>query len=198
MARKGDLYDNNVTGERAVIVRGDEDADGQPGLVALSVRPGGAVAREHVHPAVQERFRVISGRLGTRLDGVEGTLTAGEEATVPVGMPHDWWNAGDTTAEVLVELTPVDPRFVAMIATMFGLANAGRSDAKGVPKPLQLALTAPEFSDVIQFTKPPAFVQKALFGALGPIARRRGYRAIYPEYLPPHGREEPDAKFLES
>ena len=33
---------------------------------------------------------------------------------------------------------------------------------------------------MIVFRKPPAAVQRALFGALVPVARRRGYRATYP------------------
>jgi hypothetical protein len=49
-----------------------------------------------------------------------------------------------------------------------------------MPNLLQLALTAQEFSDLIVFRKPPQPVQRVVFGALGPIARRRGYRATYP------------------
>ena len=49
-----------------------------------------------------------------------------------------------------------------------------------MPDPLQLALFVTEFSDVAVFRKPPAAVQRVLFGALAPIARRRGYRATYP------------------
>ena len=46
MARYGDLYVNNVTGERAVVLRGDEDAPGEPMLVHLHVYPdGGGVRR---------------------------------------------------------------------------------------------------------------------------------------------------------
>jgi hypothetical protein len=82
-------------------------------------------------------------------------LEAGEELMVPAGMRHDWWNAGDGDAGVLVELSPPQPRFKTMIATLFGLANAGTTNAKGLPGPLQLALIAREFSDVIRFTKPP-------------------------------------------
>ena len=82
-------------------------------------------------------------------------------------------------AVVRVEFTPGE-RFVHMIETMFGLAREGHVNAKGMPSPLQLALTAQEFSDVIVFRKPPPRVQRVLFGALTPIARRRGYRATYP------------------
>jgi hypothetical protein len=49
-----------------------------------------------------------------------------------------------------------------------------------MPDPLQLALTAQEFSDVFVLRRPPPAVQRLVFGALAPIARRRGYRATYP------------------
>jgi hypothetical protein len=50
-----------------------------------------------------------------------------------------------------------------------------------MPSPLQLALSAQEFSDVIVFRSPPAAVQRAIFGVLAPVARWRGYRATYPQ-----------------
>jgi mannose-6-phosphate isomerase-like protein (cupin superfamily) len=192
LPRFGDVFENKVTGEYAVVIRGDEDSGGEPGLGHLVVKPGGAVAGEHVHPHFQERFRVISGRLGARVDGVERTLAAGDEVTVPAGVPHDWWNAGDEDASVLVEIAPMNRRFLEMLATLFGLANAGKTNAKGMPNPLQLALIGREFSDVIVFTKPPPAVQKVAFGILGGLGRLRGYRGIYPEYLAPHGRVAPD------
>lgn len=129
------MYENRVTGERAVVLRGDEDGAGESGLVHLTVKPGGAVVGEHVHPVIQERFRVIDGVLGTKVDGVERRLEPGVEVTVPAGMRHDWWNAGASEASVLVELSPPEPRFETLIATLFGLANAGRTNAKGMPIP---------------------------------------------------------------
>ena len=50
-----------------------------------------------------------------------------------------------------------------------------------LPDPLQLALSAREFSDVFVFRSPPPAVQRAIFGALAPIARWRGYLAPYPQ-----------------
>ncbi len=196
MARYGDLYENEVTGEWAVVLRGDEDAPGEPMLVHLRVRPGGAVSGEHLHPAMQERFVVLRGSLATRVDGVERTLLEGEEVTVPPGVWHDWWNASDATVDVIIELTPPSPRFELAIATGFGLANAGRTNAKGVPSLLQAALMGAEFSDVLVRKHPPAFVQTVAFGVLGFIARRRGLKAIYPEYVGPHGSVEPDPAVL--
>jgi hypothetical protein len=88
-----------------------------------------------------------------------------------VGTWHDWWNEAETDAVVRVEVTPGE-RFVHLIETTFGLAREGHVDAKGMPSPLQLALTAREFSDVIVFRKPPPRVQHVVFAALAPIARR--------------------------
>ena len=93
-------------------------------------------------------------------------------------MWHDWFNAADVEAVVRVEVTPGE-RFAHMIETLFGLAREGHVNGKGMPNLFQLALTAQEFSDVIVFRKPPPSVQRAVFGALGPIARRRGYRGTY-------------------
>ena len=196
MSRCGDIYQNKVTGERAVVLRGDEDGRGQPGLVHLTARPHGAVVGEHIHPQFKERFRVISGRLGTRVDGVERTLEAGQEATAAPGTAHDWWNTGEDEAQVLIEFTPLDPRFELMIGNMFGLANAGKTNAKGMPGLLQLALIGREFQDVMRFTKPPRAVQAVMFGLLGPLGRMRGYRGIYPEYSHPHGHTMPDPAVL--
>jgi len=196
MSRCGDVYENKVTGERAVVLRGDEDGHGQPGLVHLTARPHGAVVGEHIHPQFQERFQVISGRLGTRLDGVERTLVAGQEAVARPGAAHDWWNAGEDEAQVLIEFTPLYPRFELMIGNMFGLANAGKTNAKGMPGLLQLALTGREFQDVMRFTKPPQAVQTVMFGLLGPIGRMRGYRGTYAEYGHPHGHAAPDPAVL--
>ena len=196
VARYGDLYVDDVTGERAVVLRGDAESGGSSLVVHLVVRPGGEVTGAHVHPALEERFQVLEGRLGTLVGGAKRTLEPGEVVTVPPGVEHDWWNAGDTEASVLVELTPGDPRFVQMIATLFGLANAGRSDAHGRPSLLQSTLIGREFEDVIVFTSPPRLVQRVAHALLAPIARLRGLRGAYPEYLRPHGSVEPDPAAL--
>ena len=79
---------------------------------------------------------------------------------------------------------------------MFGLANAGKTNARGMPGLLQLALIGREFQDVMRFTRPPRAVQAVMFGLLGPLGRMRGYRGIYPEYSHPHGHTTPDPAVL--
>ncbi len=100
VSRSGDFYENRVTGEFVVVLRGDEDSAPHESAIAhLTVKPHGAVAGEHVHPQITERFAVISGTLATRLNGVERSLHAGEEATATAGVAHDWWNAGEDAGE---------------------------------------------------------------------------------------------------
>ena len=113
-------------------------------------------------------------------DGQTTILREGETAVIEPGVWHDWWNASDRDARVRVEVTPGE-RFAHMLETLFGLARLGYTNAKGMPSPLQLAVFAQEFSDVIVFRSPPPAVQRILFGALAPIARARGYRATYPQ-----------------
>jgi hypothetical protein len=135
---------------------------------------------EHRHPHLVEQFTVLEGELTVKRDGQTSILRQGETAVIRPGVWHDWWNAADRDARVRVEITPGE-RFVHMIETFFGLARLGHTDGKGMPHPLQLALSAREFSDVVVFRSPPPVVQGALFGALAPIARWRGYLATYPQ-----------------
>ena len=175
----GEVWENPVTRERAVVVELPWLNDEGRVVADLTALPGARVAGEHLHPALHERFSVRSGELTMLRDGQRSVLRAGEEAHIEPGVWHDWWNEGDVDAIVRVEVTPGE-RFAHMIETLFGLAREGHVNKRGMPDPLQLALFATEFSDVLVFRKPPAAVQRALFGALVPIARRRGYRATYP------------------
>jgi quercetin dioxygenase-like cupin family protein len=175
----GEVWENPVTLERAVVLELPwADADGRA-VAQLSAVPGARVAAEHLHPALVERFTVEAGELTLKRDGVTSVLRAGEEAEIAPGVWHDWWNEGTEEALVRVEITPGE-RFVHMIETIFGLGREGHLNNRGLPHPFQLALFATEFQDVIVFRKPPAAVQRALFGALTPIARRKSYRATYP------------------
>lgn len=204
MSRCGDVYENKVTGEYAVVLRGTEDRGSGPGIVHLTARPGAAVVGEHYHPYIVEKFTVLKGRLDARIAGRDLALGPGQSATVEAGVAHDWWNSSSTEdAHVLIEIdrTPgadhVDPsRFELLIGTLFGLANGGKVDKKGRPSPLQGAVIAKEFADVIVFTNPPPAVQKLAIGILAPLGRMLGYQAIYPEYSKPHGHITPSPEVL--
>jgi quercetin dioxygenase-like cupin family protein len=175
----GEVLENPVTLERAVVVELPWSNPEGRAVGELTAMPGARVVGEHLHPALHESFSVEQGELTVLRDGRRSTLRAGERADIEPGVWHDWWNEGAVPAVVRVEVTPGE-RFVHMLETLFGLAREGHVNRRGLPHPLQLALFATEFSDVFVLRRPPAAVQRIAFGALAPIARRRGYRATYP------------------
>ncbi len=176
----GEVFENPVTRERATILELPFKHPEGRATAELTALVGARVAGEHRHPAATERFTVVEGELTVKIDGERSILRQGEAAVVDPDVWHDWWNASDRDARVRVEITPGE-RFAHMIETLFGLARLGHTNDKGMPHPLQLALFAREFSDVIVFRAPPPTVQRAIFGAIAPIARRFGYRSTYPE-----------------
>jgi quercetin dioxygenase-like cupin family protein len=155
----GEVWENPVTSERAVDLELPwQNGEGR-GVAELTALPGARVMGEHLHPALHERFSVLQGELTVVRDGRRSVLGVGESAQIEPGVWHDWWNDAQAHAVVRVEFTPGE-RFVHMLETMFGLASEGHVNVKGMPNPLQLALTAQEFSDVIVFRKPPRAVQR--------------------------------------
>ena len=176
----GEVWENPVTRERAVIVERPWDNPACRATGELTALVGARVMGEHLHPALVEKFTVLEGQLTVKANEHTSILRQGETAVIEPGIWHDWWNASDRDARVRVEITPGE-RFVRVIETFFGLARLGYTDRKGMPHLLQLALTAVELSDIMVFRSPPLAVQRAMFGALAPIARWRGYRGTYPQ-----------------
>ena len=74
-----------------------------------------------------------------------------------------------------------------VLRNVFGLAQDGKLNEKGLPSLWQIAVTVPYFGDEIRLTNPPWALQRVLFGLLSPVGRMLGYR---PEYPYSHGGKE--------
>ncbi len=129
----------------------------------------------HFHPFQAERMEVVSGALSARVDGQVRVFAPGEVLEIPAGMPHATWNAGEQPVIFVWHVTPARCRR-ELFAKLYQLAAEGRTDARGVPNLLQLAVLEAAFPNEIRLTRPPAWVQRALFTVLAPIAWRLGYR----------------------
>jgi hypothetical protein len=187
MFRRGDIFDNPVTGERATIRVGTRETMGERLIVDLELRGTGFGSALHVHPSIRERLTVVSGRVGVSVDGVASIAELGKTIDIAPGVPHRFWNAGVYEAKLRIDIRPLNRfeayKFEAFMRNMIGFAQDGKTNVKGMPNLLQLAMTATEFGDVIQFSSPPRFIQKILFPILTPIARLSGYRSSYNEYV---------------
>jgi quercetin dioxygenase-like cupin family protein len=175
MIHTGDRLENPVTGEVLVFHRTSADTGGESVLVETIVRPGGFVAAAHVHPQQSERFEVLEGVLGLRAGGKEILAGPGDVAVVPAGTPHRFRNAGNGDVRFLCEVRPA-LQFESLIETMFTLAAEGKTNRRGLPNPLRLAVIAKAHFDTVRLPFPPAFLQRVALALAAPLGKALGYR----------------------
>ncbi len=145
---------------------------------------GGGNAMEHIHPHADERFTVHRGAIAVTVNGISHHVAAGESFTVPMGASHCFRNAVDDKTELTIRFSPSGQqlRFFANFATIVSQkTNWFKSD--GAPHFLLMALILSVYRDCYFVAGPPFWLQRAIFGALAPLARLRGY-SIDVEPLP--------------
>ena len=177
MAYAGKVLESPDT--RLIFLKTAKDTDGEFLRFEQFVRANHAPVPAHVHGRQEERFVVVSGRMGVRSGGRDRVVEAGEEAVVPPGVPHTFWNAGGEELHHLVELRPAleSERF---FETVFGLRRDGKLVEGRAPNPLMMAPVVVEYENWL--AGPPVILQKLLFPPLALLGRLLGYRASYPEY----------------
>jgi len=178
MIRAGDSIHNPVTGERIVFRQTSADTNGEAVVIETFVEPHGFVAAAHVHPSQEERFQVLRGTVGFKIGRTEQVAGPGTRVTVPAGTPHRFWNAGDEVAQFVCEIRPA-LQFESLLETMFALASDGKTNRKGMPNPLRLAVIANAHFDTVRLPFPPAALQKLGLVLGAPLGRVLGYGAVY-------------------
>jgi mannose-6-phosphate isomerase-like protein (cupin superfamily) len=182
MAEVGATIENPTTGESITWVETAATTDGSLLSFDLALRADAKLAAEHRHVEQTETFRVLSGRIGISIGGEERELGPGEEVGVPAGVAHRWWPAGTDGAVIRVELRPA-LRTEIFFETFFGLGRDGKTNAKGIPGLLQVAVAYSELgASCPQLVKPPVAVQRLVLTPLAPIGKLLGRRASYPAY----------------
>jgi mannose-6-phosphate isomerase-like protein (cupin superfamily) len=183
MIRTGDTIHNPVTGERITFHATSADTNGESVVIECTVQPDGFVAAAHVHPSQSERFAVIDGMLGLKSGKEKLTLGRGEVAVVEPGTPHKFWNAGEGEVTFVCEVRPA-LQFESLLETMFTLAEDGKTNRKGMPNPLRLAVIAQAHFATVQLPHPPAWLQRAGLALAAPLGRALGYGSTYTPEAP--------------
>jgi quercetin dioxygenase-like cupin family protein len=178
MIKAGDTIVNPVTGERLVFRKTSRETGGQAVVIETFVQPNGFVAAAHVHPSQEERFEVLRGSVGFKVGRKKLIAGPGQRVTVPAGTPHKFWNAGDDEAHFVCEVRPA-LQFESLLETMFALAADGKTNRKGMPNPLRLAVIANAHFDTVQLPFPPALLQRIALAMGSPLGRLAGYGATY-------------------
>jgi quercetin dioxygenase-like cupin family protein len=178
--KAGDTLTNPVTKERMTFLKTAAETNGEYVLIELSAAPEAVVAAAHVHPAQTETFEVLSGKLGAKIGRKRVQAEAGDVLVVEPGTAHKWWNAGDGELVFRTEVRPA-LQFEQLIETMFSLAADGKTNKKGMPSPIRLAVIANHHFGDVQLPVVPRWMQKAALALGAPAGRLFGYQ---PNYVP--------------
>lgn len=178
MIRAGDTIENPVTGERLIFRKTAAETNGEAVVLECFVQPTGFVAATHVHPSQEERFEVLEGEVGFKIDGEKIVARPGDRINVPAGTSHRFWNAGETDAHFVCEVRPA-LQFEQLVETMYALAADGKTNGKGMPNPLRLAVIARHHFDDVRLPFPPAWMQRLGLALGAPLGRLAGYRPTY-------------------
>jgi quercetin dioxygenase-like cupin family protein len=193
MISPGETLENPVTGELMTFHRTSEQTNGEEVFIEVTVRPNGFVPAAHYHPYQTERFEVLEGKLGLRVGDEELVATGGDVAVVTPGTVHRFWNAGEKDARFTVEVRPA-LQFESLIETMFTLAAEGKTNRKGMPNPLRLAVIASAHFDTVRLPFPPAAMQRAALALGAPLGKALGYRETVKRQRPPSSATRPHSR----
>jgi quercetin dioxygenase-like cupin family protein len=132
---------------------GGEQTGGRVALVEHPIAPRALAAPLHTHEREDEISYVVAGQVGVQIgDRVE---VAGPGAVIfkPRGIPHAFWNAGDTPALVMELITPAG--FEGYFAEMAALFDADG----GLPDPERAAAVCAKYGLNLDLRSIPGLVQ---------------------------------------
>ena len=178
MAYAGQTIENPISGEKITFTQTAADTDGELLAFDMTLSVDGHVPGAHVHPSQEERFEIVSGTMKFRMNGKKIVAGPGDVVTVPAGARHKFANGGDEPVEVRVEVRPA-MKMEDLLENTVALADEGKTNRKGMPKPLHLALFVRRFEREVRAPFPPAPLVRAALAPLAALARRRGHDAGY-------------------
>ena len=144
----------------------------------MTLSVDGHVPGAHVHPAQEERFEIVSGTMKFRMNGKKIVAGPGETVVVPAGARHKFANGGDEEVQVRVTVTPA-MKMEDLLENTIALAEEGKTNRKGMPKPVHLALFVREYEREVRAPFPPAGRRQGADGAAGRLRPRpRPRRAL--------------------
>jgi mannose-6-phosphate isomerase-like protein (cupin superfamily) len=192
MIKAGFTFEHPITKTQTTVIESDAETNGMGWLVEITTRSKLPEIAEHLHKNWTETFEIISGTAKYSLDGVEGTIKAGESFVVnPSHLHVHPWSAD---GEPMVyrqknRFAKADPSAVQDVLGVFA-TNAGLiRDRKKRPM-TKFARTMQQSATVRAVVKhgnytaePSIFIQNVIAATLGLLAVLLGYKAVYPEYV---------------
>lgn len=178
MATKGQKIVDAQTGDVLEFIQTAKDTGGKLVKVKWIIKPGGIKLVKHMHPAFDETFEVISGKLSWEEDDRKGVIGTGESITLKKGHNHNHNNL--ETNEDLVMYQTFSPALETDdFAETIGWLSANGRWKNGQPEFLQAMLWQRTLQCKTYLAAIPVPVQDALSLLLAPVAKMLGYKPFY-------------------
>lgn len=181
MAHAGRVIINPLTGECITVLQ-PALADDSTLQAEVTVAPQKAILPLHIHARSEERWAIVTGRLGARVGADVLTLGSGDRAVVPAGVPHTWWNDGPE--EVRFRLDVIRPlKMEKAFAAIAGMAREGKAlvlYGRCIPIHIvDLALLLCATDSYVAEPPIPRWLQKITYRGIVTAAHRLGYQPRY-------------------
>jgi len=139
---------NPVIRDTTTFIRTAAETGYQYTEAEVTLMPGGGTPM-HYHETFEETFIVSSGTLTLQL-GRRSTLwlKPGEYHSVPAGKTHRFFNATQNPVTFKVLIAPGNTGFEHALRILYGLAEDGYTDSKGLPKKLAHTAVIMTISDM--------------------------------------------------
>jgi quercetin dioxygenase-like cupin family protein len=176
-----DIVEDPAFRQRYSFERTTDPDGGEVLLVEIWVDHGGGVT-PHVHPAMEERFRVLDGSPSFLADRKWQDAAPGETVVVPAGVRHAYRNRAQEAAHIVCEVRPPSS-LQEFLEDVAALSRAGKLTRHGLPRTpgalLPAAVLAEHHREMVELLfppLPPPRIQRLIFPALARLGERRGYR----------------------
>jgi quercetin dioxygenase-like cupin family protein len=162
---------NPVQKDWASFLRTSEQTSGKLSLLEVELSPGGGVA-PHFHTRFSETFTAVEGQVSILLEQQVHVLEQGASLRAELGQLHRFFNASKEIIRFQVALSPGDTDFENALRAGYGLASAGKTNSKSIPKNvLELAILA-DWSNTVMPGMTARLV-KPVFNQLLSLAKKR-------------------------
>jgi quercetin dioxygenase-like cupin family protein len=178
MVPRGHVIENPLSGEQITIRRTAEDSGGSVLDWELLLAPGGRVPSSHAHPAQEEVFTVLTGRIRFRIGFRRVIAKPGDTVRIPPGTVHHFANAGRGPVRVSVQTSPALSMH-ELLVTAAALAQEQHAAARRLPRLLDLALFMRDFEREVRAPYVPAVLVRAVLTPIARLAQRQGLDSRY-------------------
>jgi quercetin dioxygenase-like cupin family protein len=182
MMPSGHVIENPISGEQITIRRTAEDSGGSVLEWELLLAPGGRVPSSHAHPAQEEAFTVLAGRIRFRVGFRRVIANPGDTVRIPPGTVHHFANAGRGPVRVSVQTSPA-LGMQDLLETAAALAQDQHAAGRRLPRLLDLALFMGDFEHEVRAPYVPAVLVRAVLTPLAWLAKRQGLDSRYRQLL---------------